>query len=159
MQNFNDRIRAIKAETNNDELFDAAIVFASDITRDRFCRNGEQIHIEDEIIIDGVRNDRAERFFVDQVRDYTLKAYSEIHKAIMSATPSNVWADLFEAADEYIESNDPYREPYNFHTWTIVDSEKMSKEELDALRCGDKDHNGYLQDRTGCKYYLFSKAN
>lgn len=64
---FNDQLRAIKQNADS-ETYSNAIERASDETRDKFCANGEHIHIEDTIAIDGVQSPEAEEFFVERVK-------------------------------------------------------------------------------------------
>jgi hypothetical protein len=76
----------------------------------------------------------------------------------MNTLPSTLWLELFREADSFIERNDPYREPFNFNRWSIVDADKMTAEELQSIESGDTDYDGRLEDNAGCYYYLFSKA-
>lgn len=166
MINFAQKIQDVQQDLQKHDLsllFEVAYQYAQEETYDQYCDGDDLLFTNETGISIGTETDRksnpaAEQYFINRLEEYAMKMYSPIHVAIMDAIPNNVWLELFRDADDYIERNDPYREPFNFHKWEIIDTDKMTAEQLQGIKVGDIAHDGYLQDRTGGKYYLFSKA-
>ena len=172
MINFAQKIQDIQQDLQKHDLsllFEVAYQYAEEETYEQYCDEDEKIWINETEVQIGtqtqydcdadIRNEKAEQYFINRLEEYAMKMYSPIHVAIMDAIPNNIWLQLFRDADNYIERNDPYREPYNFYKWEIVDADKMTPEQLQGIKVGEIEHDGYLKDRTGGKYYLFSEPN